>query len=421
MRLSSLLVPLVSTLPIPVYFDLYTYSLISIDPRQMYTGEVGGASIFPVPLCLLAFPALIISLRLLSLNPGTLPLISFPYISLFRYPSYFLLIVYLFLCTRFELIGLIKGVQLLFPFLITPLFPVFNFSLRLGIFFTRVYLYSVVSFISLHILSYFFYTESIYADPISRFTAFWDLSIYSAHVSWSSYLGVLLAFLILFYLINTISFSELLSSFIIVFLELILSTRRDPLISLASFFSALLLFLLWRVSASMRLSWPALLLGLSFAFIVPVIFYSSESHLLHLNRIFDLSDRLDIWEGIRAALYQSRSFILFGMMFPYNNLHSYPISLFYSYGFIGVSLICFSVASFLKLFSRINNLSLFSPRFNGFPAHILVLSILFAVIPSNLVNVSLSQPFYLLNLAFLFLIFQSSITSRSPLLHSSFA
>jgi len=412
MRLAFLLVPLVSSLPIPVYFDLYTFSLISIDPHEMYKGGAGATSVFPVPLCLLTFPLLLLFLYILSKRPNTHPLISFPYLSFSKNFFYILLIVYLFLCSRFELIGLIKGIQLLLPFLIIPLFPVFSFKGRLSSFLLKAYLCSLLLFVSLHLYSYFFYTHYLSSDSIVRFTAFWDSSIYSAHVSWSSYLGVLLTFILLYYLANRISLLIFLLSFSIVAAELVLSTRRDPFVAFVSFISVLLLYALWRITASMRLSRPALFLCLSFAILSPIIAFFYGNHLHYLNRIFDITDRLAVWEIVSSSLL-SPSFILTGMMFPYNNLHSYPLSLLYSYGLIGVSIICLSLASFISLVAKLNKAHLSSIKFSGFPGYILILGILSAVIPSNLVNVSLTQPFYLINLIFLFLLFQSAISSHS--------
>jgi hypothetical protein len=350
-------------------------------------------------------------------NPNTPPLVSFPYLPLFKNPFQILLIAYLLLGSRFELIGLIKGIQLLLPFLIAPLLPVFSFSGRLNSFLFKVYLCAVLLFVGLHLLSYFYYTDYLGDDSVVRFTAFWDSSIYSAHISWSSYLGFLLAFMCLFYLTNIVSFPMFLLSFLTVAFELILSTRRDPFVAFISFISVLLLYILRRITSTMRLSWSALLFSLILAISASVIAFFFDTYLLYLERIFDFSDRLEIWEILGSSL-QSKSFILFGMMFPYNNLHSYPLSLIYSYGLIGCSVFCLSAVSFLRFFAKLNNSRFSSSKFNGFPGYILILALLFSACASNLVNVSLSQPFYLINFLFLFLLFQSTI-AHSPSHHCS--
>lgn len=115
MRLASLTLPFICALPIPFYFNLYTLSLISIDPHEMYSGSVGGVDIFPVPLSLISFPLLLFILYIRTYRSNS-PLIAFPYLSLTKQPSYILLLLYIVLCSRFQLLGLIKNIQLLLPF-----------------------------------------------------------------------------------------------------------------------------------------------------------------------------------------------------------------------------------------------------------------------------------------------------------------
>jgi len=405
----TLLFSLLSLSFIPLYLELYSLSFLYIPYTEVFRGaDVGGLSRFPLPIAVFTIT---LFFALTSLFPRRKLALVFPFFSLIRSFPYLSLITIIFLSSFTNLITFVKALQLFLPFIALPFIPLIHTTRRLQILFFKILAVVSSSFSLIHLFSYFGLDASSFDHPV-RYSALLDYSIYSSLVSWSSLNGLYLVVLFSAFLCQLLPLPYFAFSGSACLLEITLSYRRDPLLVII-IFGLYLLFCFLTSTLKSSVIYKSILYALIFIVILlPLSFLYSDAFTYSLSRLFDTGSRSEIWSFYLSSMLSDPFYILFGHFKPFNNLHSYPVSLFYSYGlsiFIALFLLLRSSLLRVSRFLKYPPLIAFSPSlsFNIIPA--IMISILF----SNLVNVSLTQPFYLVN-AYIWLSFLTAQPSAAP-------
>ncbi len=396
---------LLCTFPLPLYFNIGDgFTVIDLSPVESFT-SIGDGGI-PVPLGLVSFSILL--MMYITSYHYYKKYISFEFVSLRAIYLVGTILFILLLVNLYNHGSFLKLVQLYFfvPFAIVGL-RVVDKDFRDDL---RVFLLVPLSIVVIaHLISYYFNSEIEFPY---RYAAFLNSSIYSSLVSWPTVLSMYMG-LIIFWnhgkysrslaliLVNTFILSILL-------LDISLSQRRESALLISIFFiifSLKLITIVPIIILKLRIKRSYLIILFSASILVLYIYYGVFGERLFgvdSEGIIDV-ERASIWSDV--ILLIDPVFLLFGQMYANNNMHNYFISVFVSFGILGLMLIIiplFSSARFyfpalLSRKFRYSSLDFYSG---------LYLLLLFII--SNFVNASATQPYVLLNFVIVLLLINAN-------------
>lgn len=392
---------LVSTIPVPLYFNFEKgIEIINIAPSDSFN-SIGDGRV-PVPLGMVSCLALIV-LYIIKFKFFR-SLISTEVIGgiLIKFATKFIIFSFVL-----NLIGggsLIKFFQLFLIFIVFYLgVKVVNNEFRDVL--RKILLISVSACVLFHLITYFYISD---LDFPYRYAAIGSGSIYSSLVSWPTVLSLYLG-LIVFWRYNIKSiFNPYVLVHIVIFslllLDISLSQRRESSLLLLVFFVFFLIYFLMKL--------PIIFLKMKIKKILIVMFFLSSIFIIYVyleifgQRLFGLNaeglndyERIDMWNDVFSRI--DLNFLLFGSMSAINNMHNYIISIFFSFGIIGILAFLFGgLSSFKYYFPIFFQTSKRYFLFNNISA----LYFLLIFVLSNTVNSSATQPYFLLNFTLIIVI-----------------
>lgn len=396
---------LFSLIPLPIFFDLSTLTLVNEDLVAW-----GARVDIPFPIGGLAFLCIILLGFYLSFSLGKFTRRLIPNSNLILY-YFFILPAFFFYAYFFSGLALIRIVQIIFPLIIMGMLSL-PASIDDGKFIFQVLFISVSMFVLLHFLSLLLTVEDLnIIDQRKEFPFVFDFFIYQSAIYYPAVLVLYVYLLLVYSLFIRRSYAMGIMILILCFVAFS-AGRKATLLEFVMLYSSILLFYFYFVFKSYKSVSKFLLYGFCiFIFLISIvfmIFFSSTGYVRLINSSDNLdSGRVDIYlRTLDLFLNNPKEFLFgFGGYSP-PGTHNFLLDQVFRVGIFGILILFFIYTYFIAKAFSLKKLGLNSNQ------KLLFFILFVPPMVQSLFNASFSQPFYFLNFLVVFLVMYSYVSTK---------